>query len=579
MNLRLSHNNPSLRRILVFMISNKPPTAAALFMALFCACATHGKAQNTIVEPALPSGKVERGYFPTLGESALLRGPYNNRSQGASMGTEEGPDLRKQTATDIFPYEDSDPDFYQRNQNFFKPLNQTLGWLTPQDAWTVQFNELDNTSLTVDGNLGILTRQFAPELATIKAGPLYFDILWLGAGVLWSDYNGNLNTTGGKGDGVIGYVDVGLRGILRVSDSIYISAVADLMYLPFSNRFALRFGGTQPALLTRLNYSKTFGPWDVLLYDEFRGQPSLNWFGPANVNGYDRAGRYFYGFQTSGPTNSFQNSNYVRFSNTIGSSLSRLVFDDAWRLWIIATHLDYWQGYGFTNHQRQEHLGAALGYEGSRIPFAPRFSYDMYMFGKSNNIMHQAMLSLTGRLTENLNWMGRVGEMFNTGTRSKSNQFLWNLDFRHTLTKNTSHSLGFGQTVFYNNVVGESILSKFVQYSINQRFSGRAYGSVFIQYADSETNLQTMQNSRRTSAGVAFNYQPLDFTQVSAAIIYEKFKQTALMSDRWRYTLTATQQLGMRLTGSVFYQYEDYQANSPSRFSEHVVGVTLRRYF
>lgn len=496
------------------------------------------------------------------------------------MGNEEGTDLGRQTATGLFPYEDSEPDIYQRNQNFFRPLNQTLGWLTPQDAWTAQFSELDNTSLTVDGNLGILTRQFAPELATVKAGPLYFDLLWLGAGALWSDYNGNLNTAGNKGDGVIAYVDVGVRGVFKLSDSLYISAVADLMYLPISNRFALRFGGTQPALLTRLNYSKTLGPWDVLLYDEFRGQPSLNWYGPANVNGYDRAGRYFYGFQTSGPTNSFQNSNYVIFTNTIGMSLSRLVFDNSWRLWLTGTHMDFWRGYGFESHQRQEHLGAALGYEGSRIPFAPRFSYDMYAYGGSDLIMHQALLSLTGRLTENLNWLGRVGESFNTGSsHSNGNRFIWNIDLRHTLTKNTTQSLGLGQTVFNNNVIGESILSKFVQYSINQRFSSRAYGNAFIQYADSETNLLTMQTSRRTSVGMAFNYQPLDFTQLSAAIIYEKFHQSILSTDRWRYTLTATQQLGMRLTGSLFYQYEDYQGNSPSRFSEHVIGVTLRRYF
>ena len=556
-------------------------STAALFMSLFCVCATHSNAQNTLVEPTLPSNTAAPGYFPTLGESALLWGPYNARSQGNFPGDEQGPDLRKQTSSGLFPYVDSNPDFYQRNQSFFRPVNQTLGWLTPQDVWTVQFSQLDNTSLTVDGNLGFLTRSFAPELATVKAGPLYLDVLWLGAGLLWSDYNGNSlnNSVGNKGDGTIGYVDIGLRGIVRVSDSIYISAVADLMYLPFTNRFALRFGGSQPGLLTRLNYSKTIGPWDVLLYDEFTGRPSLNWFGPANVNGYDRAGRYFYGFQSTAPSNSFQNSNYVRFTNTIGASLSRLVFDNSWRLWLTGQHMDYWQTYGFTNHQRVEHLGAALGYEGSRIPFAPRFTYDMYMYGGSNTIIHQALVSLTGRLTENLNWLGRAGEYFSTGSGSKGNRFIWNVDLRHSLSKNTTQTLGVGETVFNNNVVGQSILTRYIQYSINQRFTSQTYGNAFIQYADSETNLLTNQTGRRTSFGVALNYQPLDFTRLSATVIYDKLHQNSMASDRWRYTLTATQQLGLRLTGSVFYQYEDYQVNSPSQFSEHLIGVTLRRYF
>lgn len=565
------------------MITTQPSTAAALFMALFCACVTQSSAQNTIVEPTLPAGRVEQGYFPTLGESALLRGPYNARSpQGASLGNAEGPDISARTASGLFPYEDADPDFYQRNKNFFRPLNQTLGWLTPHDAWTIQFNELDNNSLTVDGNLGgIFTRSFAPELAHVKAGPLYFDLLWVGAGVTWSDYSGNLNTAGSKGDGVIGYVDVGVRGVLRISDTLYISAVADLMYLPFANRFALQFGGGGggPALLTRLNYSKTLGAWDILLYDEFVGQSSLNWYGSANVSGYDRAGRYFYGFQTSGPTNSFQNSGYARFGNTIGASLTRLVFDNSWRLWLTGQHMDYWQGYGFRNHGRVEHLGAALGYEGSRIPFAPRVSYDMYAYGRSNTIMHQVMLSLTGRLTENLNWVGRVGEYFTTGSRSTGSNFLWNIDLRHSLSQNTTQSIGLGETVFYNNVVGDALLSKYAQYSINQRFGSRSYGNAFLQYADSETNLVTMQTSRRTSVGLAFNYQPLDFTQMNAAIIYEKAHQGTLSTDRWRYTLTTTQQLGVRLTGSLLYQYENAQGNSTTAFSEHLVAVTLRRYF
>ncbi|MDI1310841.1 hypothetical protein [Prosthecobacter sp.] len=571
------------------MITNQLPTAAALFMALFCACATQSGAQDTIVEPTLPTTRGGQGYFPTLGESALLRGAYNARSpQGAALGNAEGPDAGMQTASGLFPYEDSDPDFYQRNQNFFRPLNQTLGWLTPHDAWTMQFSQMDNNSLTVDGNLGgIFTRSFAPELATVKAGPLYFDLLWVGAGAIWSDYNGNLNTTGNRGDegdGVIAYVDVGVRGVLRISDSLYLSAVADLMYLPFTNRFALQFGGGGggPALFTRLNYSKTLGSWDVLFYDEFIGQSSLNWFSSATVNGYDRAGRYFYGFQTPGPTNSFQNSGYARFGNTIGMSLSTLVFDNSWRLWITGRHVDFWQGYEFRNHANLENIGVALGYEGSKIPFAPRFSYDMYAYGGSDSVMHQFLLSLTGRLTENLNWLGSVGDFFMTGAGargSSGNRFIWNIDLRHSLTQNTTQSFGLGETVFHNNVVGEALLSRYAQYSINQRLNSRSYGNAFIQYADSETNLLTMQTARRTSVGVAFNYQPLDFTQLNASIIYDKFSQSTLTGDRWRYMVTATQQLGMRLTGSLFYQYEDYQVDNPARFSEHLIGVTIRRYF
>lgn len=545
-------------------------------------------AQSTsVVEPPLPT-RVESGYFPTLGESALLKGGFNSRSLGQGLNMQDGPDLGQQISQGIFPYVDSEPDFYQRNQGFFKPINQTLGVFTPHDAWTKQFNELDNTSLTLDGNLGVLTRQFSPDLAQFKAGPLYLDVLWLGGGILWSDYNGDRTFTSpsgsrNRGDGTLAYVNVGIRGLLRLSDSLYLTAVTNLMYFPFDNRIALRFGNGGAGLLSRLNYSKTIGDWDILAYDQFQGRPGLNFFGDGNINGSDRAGRYFYGYQTNGPSNEFYNQNYVLLNNKLALNASRLVFDNQWRLWLAADHNDFWRSISFDNHSQREHIGAALGYEGSSIPFAPLFTYDVFSYNKFETLYHRTYLNLKGRLTENLSWQGRFGYLYTTGSGIQYDRFLWQMGLTHALTQNTSHTLTFGQNVFDSPVTNESFVGRFVNYSIDQRLTSRLSLRAFAQYTESETVLPSLQTRNRIGTGISIRYQPLDFTQLMASVVYTQIDHStsgALAdSNRWRYRVDASQQLGLRLTGHLFYQYEDYSTVSTMSFSEHVIGLSLRRYF
>ncbi|WP_395747315.1 hypothetical protein [Prosthecobacter sp.] len=542
---------------------------------------------KTAAEPDLPRPIAsEAGYFPTLSESALLRGPSNSRSLGGALNEEEGPDLRKQNATGLFPYEDSSPNFYQRNQNFFKPLDHTLGWATANNALTYELDSFDNTSFTLDGRLGFLTRQFAPELAMLKAGPLYLDVLWLGTGVVWSDYNGSQNTFGttrsNRGDGTIAYIDAGVRGLLRLTDTIYFSVVGNIMYLPMQNKLALRFGnGNTAGLLTRLNYSETFGAWDLLIYDEFQARPGLNYYGQLSSSGIDRAGRYSFGFQSQGSSNQFYNENYVIFYNKLALTATRLVFDNQWRFGFGIDHTDFWRTFSFSNHTKREHIGFWLGYEGSVIPFAPRLTYDILSYDSYRTLWHRAFLDFTGRLTENINWGGRLGTALSSGGGARQNNpFLWQIDLDHTITRNTRHWIRFGENIFDNPLTNESLLSRFVGWGIDQRLDRRLHATAFLQYADSEVALPSMQRRRRSSAGFTLRYHPLDFTQIIGTTMYERITQAGPGGDvdRWLYRLEVTQQLGLRLTGNLFYQYEDRSA-AQNGFSEHVIGISLRRYF
>jgi len=542
---------------------------------------------QSLQEPALPETLplVADGFFPTLVESPLLRGAYNARSYGGT-GNGVGPDNRLQTATDIFPYEQAASNFYERNPGVFANMDRALGVFLPYDAWTLESERLRHTALTFDANLGILTRSFSPDLATIKAGPLYFDLLYLGAGAIWSDYNGNNGPQ--KTDGFISNVNMGVRGLLRITDTIYFSLAAQLMYLPGTNEFAFSLGnGTGSAFVANLSYGDSIGPWSVTFSDNFIGRPGINFVAHTSEPGSEQAGRYYYGIRQSSARNgNFYTQNGAFFSNKVGFSASRLVLGGQWRFWSQLYHTDFWQTFDFTNHGQREHLGLALGYEGSIIPFAPRFNYDAYTFDKFNSIRHQIGVQFTGRLTENINWTGGVGYGFATGStskNSKSNRFFWNMQFNHTITARTLHSLAFGEGFFTNDYSNDALTARYLNYRITHSFARNLQATVFAQISDRENtvsvgSLEGGNSTSRAGGGATLTYQPLDFTSINAQAVYNTSLKPANTYDYWVWRISINQQLGMRLTGNIFYQYLENSFGQTS-FSEHAIGVSLRRYF
>lgn len=528
------------------------------------------------VQPSQPTG-----FFPTLNDMTVLRGSDYPRSLTRGNTGEEGPDFRLQTSTGLFPYEGPEENFYERYDGFFRPIDHTLGVFTPHDAWTLENERLSHMSMTVDGRLGALTRRFSPEQAHVKLGLLYFDVLWAGGGVVYSDYQGDRTFQEDNGDGWTGYVDVAVRGLVRLSDSLYISAVADLMYLPFENEFALRLGNHYtPAVFLRFNWSKSYGPWDFLLYSEFRGMPGLDFYADADSPAQDRAGRYFFGFRDRGRTNEFQNDELAYFSNRLGFKANRLVLDEQWRLGFEVDHTDFFRTFDFVEHRTRDHIGTFFGYEGSVIPFAPRFKYDLFSFDGYESLWHRVEGRLTGRLTENLHWTGMAGYRRSTGTIVERDGFVWEVGLDHALTQNTRHWLYVGENFFNNEMLPETLTARYARYVIEQRFTKSLRMRGFAQFSDRETNIDNLAVRDRWGLGMSMIYNPLDFTTIRATAMYESIEQGGALADadRWLYRLELQQQLAFRLTGRIFYQYEDRQGRN-NDFKEHLTGLSMRRYF
>lgn len=525
------------------------------------------------------------GYFPTAGEYPLLRGAANSRSGGVEGNI--GPDLRMQTATDLFPYQDPELNFYQRHPGLFRNMDHLLGVFTPNDAWTIESRELRHTALTLDANTGFLTRSFSPDLAMIKMGPLYFDLLYVGAGVVWSDFNGRQNFPSGQGDGLVSYIDLGFRGLFRLTDTIYLSAAGSMMYLPQSNELAFGLGyGNQASLGVDLFFGDTWGEWDVSFTSNFFGRPGLNFYVDTQNDGYDRAGRYWFGMQQSraNPTSRFANDRGVFFGNSVAFNASRLVLGGSWRFWSSLRHTDFWQGFDFDNHGKREQLSLVLGYEGSIIPFAPRLSYDMFSFDGFETLYHQFMLGLTGRLTENINWAGNAGYLFSTGGSNQTGRFLWNMNLTHNLSARTRHTLSFGEAFFANDVVNEALISRYMNYGVHHDFARNLQLSIFAQVSDRENvisgagRVNNVSATERAGGGATLTYQPLDFTSISASILHDTSLKPSNLYSRWVSRVSVSQQLMMRMIGTLTYQYEE-SGGPQASFTEHVIQFGLRRYF
>lgn len=543
-----------------------------------------GQAQDKTL--ALPDTSVDGGgYFPTQAEDTLLRGAQDSRSLGHGLGpgVVEGPDNRGLIATDLFRYYDNNPDFYERNMDFFHPINVGLGIFTPNDALTVETRQMANASFTADANFNILTRAFNPELAHIKAGPLYFDVLWLGAGVIYSDYNGDQKISEGDSDddGWAGFVELGVRGLVRLTDSIYLSAVANVVYLPFENELALRLGNADnPGLLLRFNLNEQLGEWEILFFNQFIGRSGLDVFVDANSPAIDRAGRYSFGFLAD-RSNDFYSRNQAFFMNTVGFYASRPLFDNIWRLGFGIEHADSWRTFQFENHGTRDWLGLWMQYEGSVLPFAPRFSYEYFSNDGYDSLTHLFQIQLTGRFTENLHWLGSAGYALETGVRPEGNRFIWRWELDHTLSRNTNHWLAIGEGYIYNEFETDTRTARYARYGIDQRFGSRVTLRAFAQYAENEaSSTDRFPRRDRFGAGLNLMYRPLDFTDIRATAYYEQTDQSTTTDDsaRWIYRVEVTQQLAHRFTGNLFYQYEEFNSDR-TPFTEHFLGLSVRRYF
>jgi hypothetical protein len=111
---------------------------------------------------------------------------------------------------------------------------------------------------------------------------------------------------------------------------------------------------------------------------------------------------------------------------------------------------------------------------------------------------------------------------------------------------------------------------------LNSVLSVRAFG----QLAEGERLNDAIGDRQRWSLGASMTYRPLDFTSIRTTLMYEETRNRINNQgfESWLYRLELMQQLGFRLVGRMFYQFEDRQGGI-AEFDEHMAGFSLRKLF
>lgn len=512
------------------------------------------------------------GYFPTSNDNFYL-GDHDYPRQQSIGERWIQPDSRAQLATGIGAFGEQDPTFFDEHDYIFGPLDDGLGFLADHQALAWESARPQYVDFAIDGDLPMFTREFEPDKAHVKAGPLYMDLLSIGAGVLYSDYEGLENFREGEEDGWLSYAELHMRALFQVSNNFYIAASGRMVYLPGSNRVAFRLGnGFGPNVLARLNYQARVNDWDLLVYDEVRARSYGDLFDSGAI---ERAGRYSFGFTDAYRGRDYFDNEVFHLANEAGAKASRLLNPD-WRLSAAIDRTDTWQTHDLDNHATRHHAGLLVGYEGSDIPFSPYASYDVDTVDDFDSFFHRNYIGGRGRITENLSLDARGGLLWTTGRSPDQERWLWSVGLKHDLSERTHHSVWFGQDFFIDDFTNEVLATDYLRYQIGHRVTKKVYARAFVQLSDDEY-LEGREefNGQNQLYGANLNVRPGDYTNVLAGAAYQRrdFHEERDW-ERMLYFLQVNQQIMSRTTLWFKYQFEEAEL-----FDEHLYSTGIRKYF
>lgn len=521
------------------------------------------------------------GFYPTY-QDTLYDDQYS-RSRGGSVST-TGPDTRSITRHGLWAYDDPEANFYQRHDTLFAPIDRVVGVFAPNELITIETPDAHSGVAEFDflAPIGV-TRVFDPERAHAKLGPAYFDLLFVGARVIYSDYQGT--GTFGEDDGWLGIVEFGLRTAVRITDSLFLTATGSFYYLPFEDRFGINFtDGTGGAFL-RLGHEFQTGSFDWLAYNQFRAfSPFYDLFEELDKTAQDVAGRYRFGFADRNiRANQFFDEDFLFFVNQVGLRGTTPVFDDQWRLTGDGYRLDHWRTADFIDHFESYHFDGVFGYEGDDLWFAPYTRYSFSGYDDFDVMFHRVYAGAVGRLTENVTLRGEGGYLWamGDGVIRDIDSWLWSLTLRHFISDSTSHSITVAQD-YADSLIGDVAVTDYVQYRLQHRIGPRIFGELFAQYGESDVVRPAIGDTEFLATGAALTLHPGDFTRIRLRAYYQDYEDSEGKSlaayDRWIYSATLIQQLFHRTQATMGYQFEDLNGNT-TNFDEHYFSLGVRTYF
>ena len=517
----------------------------------------------------------ETGFFPTKTDTLLLSGDLHGsadypRSRADLHSETGGPDL---STTGIWKYDNPTENFYQRNSQIFDPIDSALGFFSPRESITLESDDSSQFNLSFDPGLPF-TRQFNPDLAHLKAGPFYFDLLSVSAKALYSDYQSQTRPLA-NGDGLLSILEVTGRGYARLTDDLNLSLAGTVYYLPGDNKWGVDLGGRNRSY-ARLNWSKKIDDWDLHAYDEFKVlHRSNDLLDPMEVDEIETAGRYRFGRIDNSRTHGYFDSNGLIYSNIIALQAMRPL-GSHWSFWAKLDHTDFWHTSQFIHQHSRDRAQFKLLHEGDNISFPPFITYDVRSRDDFESLQHQVWLGVKGRFTENLRGTSRIGYYWNHGdfARRHRESLLYEGGLNHEITSSTRHSL-YGGLIYDDDIFGDDGLYKYARYTIAHSFNTRLMARAFVGIQNREDD----QDLDRWTTGIHLTAHPTEYIQLSLLARYESNSRDSMPDwDRWVYRTGLKYRIMSRLHWEVNYQYEDMNRQMGD-FTEHFFYTGITKSF
>jgi len=497
-----------------------------------------------------------------------------------------------------------------------------IGRTTSFGAWR-SFNDPGSGGVSLEGTLGLRgpgglaphvygqQRPAANQWIGLRIGPFYLDNIYAGAGVLYSEYEGNpfgYNPNNVGTDNWASIIWAGARMTTYITDRFAFVLQPSVYYLPFENEVGWAFGNPffglggwiAPQTLLQFAYSVPLNNWDFTIYDQFRAffqnSSLLDEF--VNIQAsfmdttpVDRVGRYQFGgfgsqqFDVTGNDNFALNdrlfgSDRVSYGNYGGFSLNGR-HGDGLRTGLFYNRLDNWDS-DFNHANAWNTAGAVILKES---PFLTPYAY--YQIRSTDDFItwyQHVVAGVNAQLNFNMIAYAQAGWLWtDLDRRGDDDTWIATMGFRQKLGPYTNHGFEAGRAPT-DNGFGTQYLANYVRYFISQQMGARVTGALFAQQAD----LQFIGGPGRSdrSSFSAGGYLTVNFSPNSNLTLLTAYDNVDLDDikrgwELWTYRATYMHRFGESLAGQIMYQYQHAGSGTTAadNFSEHVLFMGVIKQF
>jgi len=483
----------------------------------------------------------------------------------------------------------------------------------------------------------LLGRGFEPQDADLKVGPLFFKLRALSGSLLISD-NANQDEEDPE-SGAIAIVRLAGSVVAQLTESLRLSASANIIYLPFEGKVGITAdsgyfdfdltGRGAGVPLAQIDWEGKIGEWDVFVSDSFYARLSditqnylytESLFEGPSFDEYDTLGRYSYGGYGSRRvrdvplTNTDREDGYETesFTNVIDVGAERL-FPGPIRLRLRAHREDYWYNQGSRGGPSlREGASALLRVERPNMRFQPYVRYEISHTDVEPEWDQYIIGGIRGPITDQLQLNLYAGQ-FIEGQNGRE-AFLAGLQLSHIAGPYTYQTLFVGREV--DDYFGRSEVGDRISYRFHQILGPKIFADLFTSYIRTTTLDDSGDERREFDAGIRLTVLPGPRTRARLSYIYSRisasspsfvfsgedrlddddddfddddddgFDRDREFGDRdslyieRRLRLDVSYRFTDTLTGYLTYENRDVDSTIDSEsFRENLVILTLSKYF